>query len=259
MKLSALLLSGLIWAGAHAAFAHDTFFLPSPEQPADGSLVIDLGSATHFPTLETPVRPERAAGLVVRQGETVLPWSVESTPTALRVIVARHEPTDEAVVARIAFPPRDIDVPPAEVAEYMGEIGADPAVRAAFEAAAARDGVTRETYAKTVKAYVCAAACRVDDSPSEGGALEFFPAGEGAFALRGAEGPVAGQAAFLSTQSGERHALVTDLEGRVAIPAEASGTVLLTAVVLRPPASEGGRFTSQWAALTFTAGTIRAR
>ena len=258
MRLSALLLSGLIWAGAQGAFAHDTFFLPAPPTP-EGELVLDLGSATHFPTLETPVRAERAVGLQVRQGGAPLEWRAEGGPTALRIFVARPAPSDEAVVARIAFAPRDIDVPPAEVAEYMGEIGADPEVRAAFEAAAARDGVTRETYAKTVKAYVCAAACRVDDSPSEGGALEFFPVGQGAFVLHRAEAPVAGQAVFLSTQSGERHALVTDLQGRVAIPAEASGTVLLTAVVLRPPASEGARFTSEWAALTFTAGTIRAR
>ncbi len=240
---------------AGAAAAHDSFIVPPGRLTAGQPIRLEVTSSSFFPAPESPIRPARVARIDARAGDTALVPTLAAGEAAMGV--AFDWPTaasaQTGVMVAVDLSPWDIDVGADEIPHYMDEIGAPPEVRAAAEAAVARDGVMRETYAKHLKVFACAGACDgLDPARPSGSALEFVTAGD-AFLLLEHSSPRAGQAVFVTTETRGRLPLITDESGKVRLPAGLSGPVFLSAVVLRAPAEAGGRFTSDWAALTFDA------
>lgn len=150
----------------------------------------------------------------------------------------------------------DIDVGADETAHYMDEIGASPELKASVASAVARDGVLKETYSKHLKTLTCLDPCRGPDLAQPAGSrLEFVPVA-GGFRLLEGGAPSAGRSVFLTNETNGRLPLTTDADGLVVLPSGLTGPIFLSAVILTLPTVPGGRFTSEWASLTFDAAIL---
>lgn len=248
--------AALIFAAAPVtAFAHDTFFLPPGPLTAGQPLRLQITSGA-FPEAESAVRPERVIRVQARAADTVLAATLTAGQTALQLSLDWPEsppPHQNGVVVAIDMAPQDIDVGADALDHYMEEIGASADVAAAARAALARDGAMRETYTKHIKVMACVAGCDgLAPARPSGSALEFVASDE-AWQLLENGRPRADQAVFVTTAAQGRRRLTTDRLGRVLLPADTTGPIFLSAVVLTPPTEPGGRFTSEWAALTVDA------
>jgi hypothetical protein len=254
LKLGALATMGAVLAVSTPAPAHDTFLLPATfEVPRVEEVSLALSSASSFPNLEYGPRPERVAALsrgvvLGAHGETALRFAFEPRGAGMQVI-------------GVALAPRDIDLQLAEVAHYFDEIGAPQSVREWYDSIVAPH-TFQETYTKYAKTILCAAPCRrLDTSAARllGQALEFAPfVDRGGVSMRRfrllANGaPLTEHQVAATTADGRRRVLRTNAAGLVELPEDVRGQTLLSAVVLRPPARRGERFTSDFATLTFNA------
>ena len=248
--------AGVILAATPAAaFAHDTF-LTSPGTLAAGQPIrLGIGSGT-FPDIETGLRPERIARITARAADTPL---IPAPATGDRITrLTLDWPTaapahQNGVVVAVDLTPMPIRVGPEEIEHYLDEIGAPADVAAAARAAVARDGAMRETYTKHLKLLACIVTCDgLAPSRPTGAALEFVAADEGWRLLENGR-PRGGQAVFVSTPSQGRRRLTTNRSGLILLPADLTGPVFLSAVVLTPPTESDGPFTSEWATLTIDA------
>ncbi|RZJ28220.1 MAG: hypothetical protein EON85_09480 [Brevundimonas sp.] len=114
----------------------------------------------------------------------------------------------------------------------------------------------RETYTKHLKLMACIAGCDgLAPARPSGSALEFVASDESWQLLENGR-PRADQAVFVTTPTQGRRRLTTDQQGRVLLPPDTVGPVFLSAVILTPPTEPGGRFVSEWAALTLD-GSVR--
>jgi hypothetical protein len=248
--------AGLILAATPAAaFAHDSFLAPSGALSAGQPIRLQVGSG-EFPATEHGIRPDRVARIAARAAGTPLSPRFATGDTALHLTLDWPEatpPHQNGVVVALDLSPIDIEVGADEIDHYMDEIGAPADVAAAARAAVARDGVMRETYTKHLKLMACVAGCDgLAPAEPSGSALEFVASDEAWQLLENGE-PRAGQAVFVTTAAQGRRRLTTDRQGRILLPADTTGPAFLSAVVLTPPAQAGGRFTSEWAALTIDA------
>lgn len=249
-------LAALILAAAPpAASAHDSFIAP-PGALSGGAVVrLQVGSGV-FPSPEHGIRPGRVARIDARAAHTPLRPMLTGGETALQLTLdwpAAVPPHQNGVVVTVDLSPINIEVGADEIDHYMDEIGAPADVIAAARAAVARDGVMRETYTKHLKLMACIAACDgLDPARPSGSTLEFVASDEAWRLLENGQ-PLAGQAVFVTTAARGRRRLTTDRQGRVLLPADTTGPVFLSAVVLTAPTEPGGRFTSEWAALTLDA------
>lgn len=251
---SAAVAATLVWGLAGAALAHDTFIVPPPGVTAGEPVVVLVTSSSFFPEPETRIRPERIARLDARAGGAPLTWSATNDDVAMTLTTSPAASAEGGAVVVMSLAPYDIDVGAEEVPLYMEEIGADQGVRAAVDAAVAANGSLAETYTKHLKTIVCAATC-VDNARPGSDTFEFVhaPGGGRVFTLFLNGAPMPGQAVFVLTETVGRVALATDAQGRVELPEGLMGLVYLSAVRLSLPEAEGGRFTSDWASLTFDA------
>jgi hypothetical protein len=148
--------------------------------------------------------------------------------------------------------PRPIALSPAKVDEYLAEIEATAAVRAAY-AALPVPRAWNELYTKHAKALVCVAPCR--DAAAAlapaGQALEFVAGDTGLqrFVLLAAGKPLAGQPVQLVDPAGKVVRVRTDAAGAVSVAATTRQPWLLATTILRPPATTGAPFTSDFAML----------
>jgi hypothetical protein len=253
------LLAGLcglsLVAASGAAAAHDSFIVPPGLLPAGQPIRLEVTSSSFFPAPESGIRPERVARIEARSNEA-LTTNLAAGDAAMQVALAGESavsPLPGGLVVAIDLSPHDIDVGTDEVGHYMDEIGAPPEIIATVEAAVARDGVLRETYTKHLKLIGCIERCDgLDGWRRTGSSLEFVSVGD-TWVLLENGAPRAGQAVFVTTEAEGRRKLITDDGGAVRLAPDTTGAVFLAAVVLTPPAEPGGRFTSEWAALTLDA------
>jgi hypothetical protein len=248
--------AALILAAAPvAARAHDSFFAPPGPLAGGQPMRLQIGSG-EFPTLEHAIRPDRVARIDARAADTALIPTLAPGATALQLTLSWPEatpPHQNGVVVAIDLSPIEIEVEADEIDHYMAEIGAPADVADAVRAAVVRDGAMRETYSKHLKLMACIAGCDgLEPARPSGAALEFVAADE-AWQLLENGRPRADQAVFVTTRAQGRRRLTTDRLGRVLLPADTIGPIFLSAVVLTPPTEPGGRFTSDWAALTIDA------
>jgi hypothetical protein len=235
-----------------SAAAHETTLLPSRfETEAGAPVTLALSSMAEFPTFETGPKPERIMRAVGWVANVRTPVVVAGhTDDALRL--SYTPPRAGLAVVAVSLGPRDIDLEPDKIAEYFAEIDPPATVRAALP-----DGATlHETYTKCAKALVCVAPCadaRAALRPL-GDALEFVPEDASLRTFRlVARGRSAADVPVIVWRAGAHAALRTDAAGHFSLPGDMRGPVMLSATILRPPASPGARFTSDFATLTFDA------
>jgi hypothetical protein len=244
-----------------AAQAHDTYMLP-PKFVSASPVLLPLTSVEKFPNIEYGPKKSRIAKTGVDGPDASAKISVASeSKTALNLQLKARKPG--TYVAAVALSPHDIDLSPDQVAHYFKEIDAPPDLRAAYEAMP-EPRRWKETYTKYAKTVVCVDACATLDALARplGHKLEFVAVAETLgdprpkFRLLGGGAGLRGAAVGVFRRDGARTVLQTDERGDVALPAGLSGPVLLAAVVIAAPAKKGGRFTSDFATLTFDATSI---
>lgn len=248
--------AALILAAAPvAASAHDSFIAPPGALIGGAPVRLRIGSG-EFPATEHGIRPDRVARIDARAADTALRPTLTPGETTLHLTLDWPEavpPHQNGVVVAVDLSPIGIEVGADEIDHYMDEIGAPGDIAALARATVARDGVMRETYTKHLKLMACIALCDgLSPSRPSGSALEFVASDEAWRLLENGQ-PRAGQAVFVTTAAQGRRRLTTDRQGRVLLPSDTTGPVFLSAVVLTPPTESGGRFTSEWAALTIDA------
>lgn len=241
----------LALCAAAPAVAHETSLYPTEfYAETDQPLTVYLSSMETFPVFQTGPLPERVARAKA--------WA-DNRPATL--VVGAHKPEALAftftshragvAILGVTLHPRDIDLEPGKVAEYFAEIDPPAATRAALASGA----TLHETYTKYAKTIVCVAACTEINDVTRvlGDALEFVPEPSlPHFRLIARGAAAAGVAVTVWTTSG--HSVVrTDTAGRFSIPADTHGRAMVSATILRPPATPGARFTSDFATLTFDA------
>ncbi len=256
----------LVCLTASAALAHDTWLLPSSMAVAPGGAVtLDMTSGMAFPDPETVVNPDRIAvarcrlaGIVV----DIVDLTLAQKLLQLRVRVER--PGVATIWAESKS--RTLALAPAEVKEYLEEIGATETVGRDWERTP-EPRKWRETYTKHAKTFLRVGAPASDNSWAQptGMTLEIVPekdpttlaAGED-FAVRLLlDGrPLAGLSVGI-VAAGQKAGRIqkTDAEGRATFHLDRAGWFLLRAVQIARPANPGGEWVSHFATLTVKAAS----
>lgn len=235
-----------------AAQAHDTYLLPQVFVFETADAPVALTSAEKFPNLEYGPKKARVQRLEVRGETTSATLTIAAeTKTELQLTLRNGRGFQ---VAGVALSPHDIQLTLDKVAEYFEEIGASADVRRAYDALP-EPRAWNERYTKYAKTIICMAPCKGDGAASKpvGFAFEFVAQPHSgsarSFQLLRHGLPVARQPVAITDDRGTRQLTTTNSEGvlQIATP----GTYLLSAVIIDPPEGPGGRFTSDFATLTF--------
>ena len=244
------------------ALAHDTWLLARSSVVQPGTpVVLDLTSGMAFPANETAIKPDRVARAGVRiAGSTSDLKDRRSAAKSLQFTVRLAKPG--VAVAWVELAPKSIDLKPAQVKEYLDEIGASEAVRLAWKEMP-EPRRWRELYSKYAKAYLRVGQPQEDRSWAEpvGMALEIVPEKDPTSLRPGEELPVRvlrqGQPlptfAVGLVRQGDHHGLLktTDGQGRVAFPIAKAGRWLLRATEVRRTARSEADWESDFTTLTF--------
>lgn len=246
----------LILAAAPAAAAPpDIFIAPTGALTHGAPVLLRIGSGD-FPTLDHGLRPGQVAKVRARAAETPLSATLAANATSPTVTLDWPDstpPHQNGVVVAVDLGPTLIEIGADQLDTWLNEIGAAPEVAATVRVAVARDGTLRVTETRHLKLMSCIAACDglAPERPS-GSRLEFMASDEAWRLLEDGQPRIA-HAVFVTTAAQGRRRLTTDRQGRVLLPADTTGPVLLSAVVLTPPITPDGRFTSEQATLTIDA------
>lgn len=251
-------------SSAAAARAHDTWILPDRFHPEPGSeVVIALTSGMEFPKNDHAVEPDRLESARVRLagGEE----AITSRQSGTDHLALRLRPTPEGVVSiAVSSKPREIELAPKDVGEYLEEIGAPAGVVEAWKSAGS--GGLRERYRKHATTFVRVGSGGADSSVRApwGLDLELVPqsdptllgAGDRfAFQLLFRGKPLAGATVALAGSGGKTvESATTQADGQGAVRIPAAGPWLLKTVHLRPSVAAGEPWESDFATLTVEAG-----
>jgi uncharacterized GH25 family protein len=265
MKKTAATLLGTVvgFLLAGSLHAHDTWVLPNRPGVNPGKPVtFDLTSGMAFPANEVGVKPDRLARASARLGEAVTDLAREvSGKKALR-LKARFPQSGIAAVW-IESKPRALELKPAEVKEYLEEIGAWDSIGRKWEQGKGR---WRESYTKHATTYVRVGRPDRDDSWARpvGMDLELVPesdptqvrAGEELqFRLLKSGQPAPDVAVGLVAANAKQGSLSkTDSEGRVRLRFDRGGWWLVRATVLEPSSKPDLDWESRFATLTIFVG-----
>lgn len=245
---------------ARPAAAHDTWILASRPRVTPGTKVsFDLTSGMAFPANETGVKPDRLARASSRLGETVSDLAREAAgKKALRLNARFSKPGIAAVW--VESKPRSLELKPAEVKEYLEEIGAWDSIGRKWESGG--KGKWRESYSKHAKTYVRVGRPEGDDSWSRpvGMGFELVPETDPTQLIAGGEFPLRllkdGQpipdlaVGLLAGNAKSGSLSKTDSEGRVRLRLERGGWWLIRATVLEPSSKPDLDWESRFTTLT---------
>jgi uncharacterized GH25 family protein len=260
---STLLLCAVTLASATTASAHDTWMVPDRFACAAGEEVtLALTSGMEFPKNDHAVEADRVAVVRVRSGDEVAEGAeLAAAGDHLAVRVALAQAGVAAV--GVSSKEREITLTPAEVEEYFAEIQPSESVRSAWAASGASEW--RESYRKHAVSHVRVGEGAGDASFNEplGLALEIVPQADPTGLQAGshlavqvllAGEPLAGLALDLVAEGGKAMAsATTDGEGRAHVAVPSAGRWMIRGTYVRPPASAGGTWDSDFATLTFQA------
>ncbi|HEV8609138.1 MAG TPA: DUF4198 domain-containing protein [Thermoanaerobaculia bacterium] len=255
-------IAGFLLAGRLAA--HDTWILPNRPRVVPGQPVtFDLTSGMAFPANEVGVKPDRLARASARLREMVSDLGREvSGKKSLRLKTRFPRPGIAAVW--VESKPRALELKPAEVKEYLEEIGAWDSVGRKWESEG--KGKWRESYTKHAKTYVRVGRPESDDSWSQpvGMDLELVPESDPTQLAAGQEiairllengQPAADLAVGLVAANAKSGSLSkTDSEGRVRLRFDHGGWWLVRATVLKPSEKPDLDWESRFATLTLSVG-----
>lgn len=249
---------------AWPATAHDTWILPGRPSVNSGSEVtFNLTSGMAFPANEVGVKPDRLARASSRLGEAVSDLVREAAgKKALRLKARFSEPGVAAVW--VESKPRSLELKPAEVREYLEEIGAWDSIGRKWETEG--KGKWRESYTKRAKTYVRVGQPERDDSWSRpvGMDLELVPESDPTQLVAGEElsvrllkngQPVPDVAVGLLAGNAKSGSLSkTDSEGRVRLRFERAGWWLMRSTVLEPSSKPDLDWETRFTTLTVFVG-----
>lgn len=224
--------------GAAAAQAHDFFLIPAQFNPvASGHIGIEATVSSHFPRPENVVAADRV-GRIEAIGPGAPRLAVAGPgQAALNLVLTTDRPGLH--LAGVAAVPRDVDYAEDRIGVIVEEYELGP--EAAFIERLPRPRTWQVSSRRYAKTMVCAARCtdRAAAARPFGFDLEIVADGAGAdgFRLLGPGGqPLSGSLVQLVTGDGQRRPLRTDAGGRLRLPDDARGTIMLFAARLRPPA-----------------------
>jgi uncharacterized GH25 family protein len=240
--------------------AHDTWILPGHARVTPGTEVtFDLTSGMAFPANEVGVKPDRLARASARMGGVVSDLVPKvGGKKALRLKAHFLKPGIAA--AWIESKPRALELKPAEVKEYLEEIGAWDSIGRKWESEG--KGRWRESYTKHAKTYVRVGQPESDDSWSRpvGLDLEIAPESDPTKIAAGEElalrllkngRPVPDLAVGLVAANAKSGSLSkTDSEGRVRLRFPRSGWWLIRATLLAPSSKPDLDWESRFTTLT---------
>ena len=245
---------------ARPAIGHDTWLLARQSHVHPGQVIsFDLTSGMAFPENEVAVAPDRLALGSARLGEAIVDLVREATrKTALR-LKARFSTPGIATVW-IESKPRSLELTPAEVREYLEEIGIWESVGRRWEMEGS--GRWRESYTKHAKTYVRVGQPDKDGSWAQpvGMKLEIVPEKDPT-RLRPEEElpvrllkdgkPVPDQAVGLVAAEAKTGSLTkTDADGRVRLRLDRAGWWLIRATVLERSSKPDLDWDSHFSTLT---------
>lgn len=246
---------------AATAWAHDTWLLPERlAAPVGSTVALALTSGMAFPAPETAIAVDRLAGSGVRLAGRTRELGDRHAGEKALALGARLDAEGVATLW-VELHPRTLELEPAEVEEYLAEIGAEPAVRTRWQDTPGRRW--RETYSKHAKSFVRVGAPKDDRSWAEpvGMGLELVPerdptrlrAGDELVVrlLHGGQ-PLPGLAVGLVREGSEHGTLArTDAAGRASFRLGEAGRWLLRATHLRPASAPEVDWESDFATMTF--------
>ena len=251
------LLLGITAAGAlvagSAAAAHDFFLMPQQFTTARaGSVELQATVGSSFPVPENVVPADRVERLFAAGPGKPIMRATGVGEKALNLLVTGAEPG--LLVAGGSSKPRDVDYEEDRIPLILEEYRVLPQAAAAVEALP-KPRTWRVVSRRFAKTFLCVQNCR-DRSAAErafGAHLEFVGrrSGNDHFQLVAHGSPLANYPVDLVDSTGKRRHLATDARGEVHLPGDASGSLMLFAAKLEPPAGQG-RFTLDLTSLTFS-------
>ncbi|MCF6274440.1 MAG: DUF4198 domain-containing protein [Robiginitomaculum sp.] len=236
------------------ALAHKTFLWPAKFMWQAGDTVeIALTSALAFPKLEFgPGKDRIAFSSVVLAGQEIDATTLTENKTYLNMTFkADHAGFG---VAAMSSKTRSGAIKPEDTEGYLEEIGANAAVRKAFNNLPGNPPLNR-SYNKHTKTFLCVETC-TDGANAKykpvGQKLEFVASksGDRKFVLLLDGKPLAGQDVVVYDIDDKGHKTVTDKNGMVIVDHPHSGAAMLTAVWITMPAKPDGVYHSDYTALT---------
>jgi uncharacterized GH25 family protein len=251
-------LVAMLSSWASTAAGHDTWLLPARfDLPAGGRIVLDLTSGMGFPTPGSSIQPNRLAATGLRIAGRKRPLDAGNPDKTALSLSVRTSGTGVATLW-IATHPRTLTLTPAEVQEYLSEIGATADVESRWR----RQQRWRETYVKLAKTFVRVGQPSADQSWREpvGLALEIVPLADPTTLLVGRELPVRVlrdakplprfSVSALSSATHEPIMRSTDGDGRAVFTLDRPGTWLLRGTLIEPSSSPDADWQSLFATLT---------
>jgi len=251
----------LLIALAAPAAAHDTWLLPSRAAVPQGTAVsLDLTSGMAYPAPETAIKPDRVTRASGRlAGKT---FDITERSAAAKSLRFKAELATPGVATLwVDLAPKLIELKPAQVEEYLAEIGASAEVRKGW-AEAGKGRRWRELYSKHAKTFVRVGDPGGDPSWGEpaGMALEIVPEKDPTSLRPGdelplrilADGKPLANFPVGLVREGDKKGLLrtTDAEGRVTIRFERSGRWLLRGTQIRRSSKPDTDWESDFTTLT---------
>jgi uncharacterized GH25 family protein len=255
--------AALAVALAAPAAAHDTWMVPDRFACAAGEAVtLALTSGMEFPRNDHAVGADRLEAVRVRSGGEMVKGAqlaAEADHLAVRVTL----PRPGVAAIGVSSKPREITLTPEQVEEYFAEIQPGEDVRAAWAASGSTEW--RESYRKHAVSHVRVGDPGLDASFAQplGLGLEVVPQADPTSLHAGNHlpvqvlfggAPLAGLALGLVGEGGAQAAsAVTDGDGHAHLAVPSAGRWMVRGTHVRPPASAGGAWESDFATLTFQA------
>ena len=247
-----LFVTAAIMTSASAAGAHDFFLLPdhfkAPRTRVQ-NLRATVGSS--FPKPENVVPADRVDRLFAEgAGKPRLKVAGAGSDSLNLQLTG---PTRGTVVVAVKVKDRDIEYAEDRIPIILDEYRVNPEAVAAI-GRLPKPQLLKVSSRRFAKTLLCVQACgtRAVAARPLGTDLEFVASGASAdhFRLLSLGRPLRDYPIDLVSGDGKRRHLKTDAKGEIHVPADASGSLMLFAAVMTPPAS-GDRFTLNLSTLTF--------
>lgn len=262
IKFLALVFAAALFLTAIApALAHDTWLIPARFKIAPGETAIfDLTSGMAFPALDVGPKRKRIQAVVCRlAGRTFDLNDFEAAPKSLRI--KAKLPESGVAALWVKSPPKEIELEPDQVQEYLAEIDASATVRQQW-AGTKEPKRWRESYSKHSKTFVRVGDAKMDTSWREpvGLFLEIVPEKDPT-ALRADDDfpvrvlkdgkPLVDFSLGIVAEGNSKGSInKTDAAGRVSFRLDKSGRWLLRGTELRKSTRQDVDWESDFATLT---------
>jgi uncharacterized GH25 family protein len=262
LKIITLVLSG---AFAGSIFAHDTWLIADRMKTAPNEVVtIDLTSGMAFPALEVGPKRERVGNLQCRvAGRT---FEIGDIVAGSKSLQFKAKLTEAGVATLwLKLPPRQIELKPDQVKEYLDEVSAPESLRKQWNEMK-EPRRWRESYTKHPKTFVRVGDPKSDDSWKEpaGMFLEIIPENDPTALRVGDDFPVRvikdgkpfADFTLNAVHAGETkgETRTTDHAGRVTFKMSKEGRWLLRGTDIRKSNRPHTDFESDFATLTLEVG-----